>query len=103
MKYELRSTGRFEKWFAGLKDASVKVRVLARLDRLENGNFGDFKAIGSGLFELRLFFGPGYRIYYTIKDGTVVLLLAGGDKSTQAKYIKAALRLLNEMEHDHDT
>lgn len=63
MKYELRSTGRFDKWFAGLKDASVKVRVLARLDRLENGNFGDFKAIGSGLFELRLFFGPCYRIY----------------------------------------
>lgn len=99
----MRSTGRFDKWFAGLKDASVKVRVLARLDRLENGNFGDFKAIGSGLFELRLFFGPGYRIYYTIKDGTVVLLLAGGDKSTQTKNIKAALRLLNEMEHDHDT
>ena len=103
MKYELRSTGEFDKWFTGLKDASVKVRVLARLDRVENGNFGDFKAIGSGLFELRLFFGPGYRICYTIQDGTVVLLLAGGDKATQTKNIKAALRLLNEMEHDHDT
>ena len=72
----------------GLKDASVKVRVLARLDRVENGNFGDFKAIDSGLFELRLFFGPGYRIYYTIQDGTVVLLLVGGDKATQTKNIK---------------
>ena len=62
IKYELRSTNQYDKWFARLKDSSVIVRVLARLDRIENGNFGDFKRIDSGLFELRLFFDSGLRI-----------------------------------------
>ena len=98
VKYELRSTKQYNKWFAKLKDSSIKVRVLARLDRIENGNFGDFKQIGSGLFELRFFFGSGLRIYYTIQDRRVVFLLAGGDKSTQAKDIEKAAQLLSELE-----
>ena len=97
MKYELRSTNQYDKWFARLKDSSVIVRVLARLDRIENGNFGDFKRIDSGLFELRFFFGSGLRIYYTIQNGRVVVLLAGGDKSTQTKDIEKATTLLNEL------
>lgn len=85
IKYKLPSTKRYNKWFAKLKDSSTKLRVLARLDRIENDSFGDFKQIDTGLFELRFFFGSGLQIYYTIKDSRVVFLLAGGDKSTQAK------------------
>ena len=98
MKYELRATKQYNQWFAKLKDPAIKVRVLARLDRIENSNFGDFKQIYSGLFELRFFFGSGLRIYYTIQDGRVVFLLAGGNKSTQAKDIEKAVQLLNELE-----
>lgn len=98
MRYELRGTKQYNKWFAKLKASSIKVRVLARLDRIENGNFGDFKQISSGLFELRFFLGSGLRIYYTIQDSRVVFLLAGGDKSTQAKDIEKATQLLCELE-----
>jgi putative addiction module killer protein len=98
MVYKLRSTKQFDKWFARLKDSSVKLRVLARLDRVENGNFGDFLRVGTGLFELRFFFGSGLRIYYTIHEDRVVLLLAGGDKSTQSRDIKKAATLLEDLE-----
>ncbi|MEN8134575.1 MAG: type II toxin-antitoxin system RelE/ParE family toxin [Thermodesulfobacteriota bacterium] len=98
MRYELRGTKQYNKWFAKLKSSSIKVRVLARLDRIENGNFGDFKQIGSGLFELRFFFGSCLRIYYTVQNGRVVFLLAGGDKSTQTKDIEKATQLLCELE-----
>ena len=98
MKYELRSSKQYDKWFAKLKDSSIKIKVLARLDRVENGNFGAFKQIGSNFFELRFFFGSGLRIYYTIQEGRVLFLLAGGDKSTQSKDIERATELLNELE-----
>lgn len=98
MKYKLRSTEKYDKWFAKLKDASIKIKILARLDRVENGNFGDFKQISANLFELRFFFGGGLRIYYSIKDDMVVLLLAGGNKSSQAKEIEKAAKLLDELE-----
>ena len=100
MKYRLRSTKQYNRWFGDLKDAGVKVKILARLDRVENGNFGDFKQISSNLFELRFFFGGGLRIYYTIRDDRIVLLLAGGDKSTQAKNIAKANHLMNEQLED---
>jgi len=98
MKYELRSSKQYDKWFAKMKDSSIKIKVLARLDRVENGNFGDFKQIGSNLFELSFFFGSGLRIYYTIQKSRVLFLLAGGDKSTQSKDIESAAELLNELE-----
>jgi len=98
MVYELKSTNLFEKWLAKLKDRSGKIKILARLDRVQNGNFGDCRQIADNLYELRFFFGPGYRVYYTIKNSTVVILLAGGDKTTQAKNIEKAKMLLNELE-----
>ncbi len=98
MKYELRETEQYNKWFAKLKDSSIKVRLLARLNRIENGNFGDFKQLSSVLFELRFFFGSGLRIYFTIQNSKVVFLLTGGDKSTQAKDIEKATHLLCELE-----
>jgi len=98
MKYTLESTWQYDKWFRKLKDDSSKIKILARLSRVENGNFGDFKQLGSKLYELRLFFGPGLRIYYTIRDGRIVLLLAGGDKSSQQQDIEKAEVLLEKME-----
>ncbi|MDM8524386.1 type II toxin-antitoxin system RelE/ParE family toxin [Desulfococcaceae bacterium HSG8] len=97
MKYKLRSTKQYDKWFARLKDSSVKIKVLARLDRVANGNFGDFKQISTNLFELQFFFGGGLRIYYTVQKSRVVFLL-GGDKSAQSKDIERAYALLNELE-----
>jgi putative addiction module killer protein len=98
LKYELRKIEIFDRWMARLKDRSVKIKILARLDRIENGNFGDHKQIDKNLFELRFFFGAGYRIYYTIKGNTVVILPTGGNKATQAKDIKKATALLNDLE-----
>ncbi len=98
MKYKLRSTKQYDKWFSKLKESTVKIRVLARLNRVENGNFGDFKQISPSLFELRFFFGAGLRIYYTIQNSKVVFLLAGGDKSSQEKDIEKVTGLLKELE-----
>jgi len=98
MKYRLRSTKQYDKWFSKLKESTVKIRVLARLNRVENGNFGDFKQISPNLFELRFFFGASLRIYYTIQDSKVVFLLAGGDKSSQEKDIAKVAELLKELE-----
>lgn len=94
--YELVSTQLFDKWLKSLKDRSARNRVLARLVRIENGNFGDNKKLSSDLFELRFFFHGGLRIYYSICDGKVVLLLCGGDKSSQKRDIEKAEQLLSE-------
>jgi putative addiction module killer protein len=76
-------------WLDSL-DRKMRERVLSRVGRLKWGQFGDFKALDGGLYELRLFFGPGYRIYFGADGGTLILLLTGGDKSTQKKDIKTA-------------
>lgn len=98
MRYQLEDTAEYRKWFKKLKDATAKIKILARLARVENGNFGDHKQINQNLFELRFFFGPGYRIYYTVKGMQIVLLLVGGDKSSQAKDIEKAKSLIEELE-----
>lgn len=98
MHYEIISTAVFDKWFRGLKDRTTRNKMLARLDRVQNGNFGDFKSLGDDLFELRFFFGGGLRIYYTIRDGQVVLLLNGGSKSSQSKDIEKARQMMQELE-----
>lgn len=86
------STGRepFQEWFYGLKDIAGRKRILARLYRLEQGNHGDCAPVGEGVSELRMFFGPGYRVYFGEHDGGLVVLLCGGDKSSQSKDIKQA-------------
>ena len=93
MKYELRSTRQYDKWFNGIKDKMSRFRILNRVDAMTEGSFGDHKALSTNLFELRMFFGPGYRVYYTIRDREIVLLLAGGDKSTQKRDIVRAKEL----------
>jgi len=96
MEHELVSTVVFDKWLKSLKDRSVRNRVLARLARIENGHFGDYKQLSSDLYELRFFFHGGLRIYYGICDGKVILLLYGGNKSSQKNDIEKAALLLIE-------
>ena len=98
MKYELQSTQTFTQWFSKQKDKTVKNQLLSRLARVENGNFGDTKTLSANLFELRCFFGGGIRVYYTIRNQQIVLLLVGGDKSSQDKDIEKVKTILNALE-----
>lgn len=83
----------FEQWYYSLKDKITKVRIRRRLDRLELGNFGDMKSVEDGIYELRFHFGAGYRVYFTKIENVIIVLLGGGDKSTQQKDIKKAKKL----------
>lgn len=98
MSYQLHATKEFDKWLRKLKGRSTKMNILARLDRMENDNFGDYKQIQADLFELRFFFGGGLRIYYTIRDNRIILLLVGGNKSSQQRDIQKAQSMLFELE-----
>ena len=90
-------TKQFNLWLSALKDKKAVTRIMARLYRVELGNFGDHKKITCELSELRFFFSSGYRIYYTIKNNEIVLLLQGGDKSSQSKDIKKPLTMINSL------
>ena len=80
----------FTNWLESIQDLGTQGRIGRRLERLANGNFGDCRSIGDGVFELRIHFGPGYRIYFGELDDTIVLLLCGGDKSSQERDIRRA-------------
>ena len=82
----------FTEWYDSIRDKEVENRIGRRLDRIRNGNFGDYRSVGEGVFELRFHFGPGYRIYFGEVDNTIVLLLCGGDKSSQARDVARAKR-----------
>ena len=90
---ELKQTETFRKWRTRLKDERARILIASRLDRLAFGLAGDAQAVGQGVSELRIHHGPGYRIYFQKRGTTIIVLLCGGDKSTQAKDIKAAKRL----------
>jgi putative addiction module killer protein len=92
------TTDRFDRWFAALRDQNAKRRIQARIDRIEDGHFGDYKPIREKVFEMRLQHGPGYRIYYSLRRLDVVILLAGGDKSTQMSDIEMAIREARQLE-----
>ncbi len=95
--YQVQQTDVFSKWLSKLRDRKAIARILVRIESLRQGNTGDSKSLGSGLHELRIHFGPGYRIYFTRKAGLVVLLLCGGDKSSQGKDIARARQILSEL------
>jgi len=97
MNYKLQTTATFDKWYSKLKDKSVKYRLEARFSRLTLGNFGDAKSVGNNVFELRFFFGSGYRVYYTMREGEIVLLLCAGDKATQNNDIELSYRLCADL------
>lgn len=90
---EIRETQVFSAWLASLRDARARTRVQARILRLRQGNPGDVKPVGEGVSELRIDYGPGYRVYYVKRSALLVILLAGGAKPTQDKDIKTALKL----------
>jgi putative addiction module killer protein len=94
---EVRKTDLFARWLDGLRDTRARARVLARIERLAAGNPGDAAPVGEGVSELRIDIGPGYRVYFKKRGRELILLLAGGDKSTQARDIRAALRLARNL------
>lgn len=95
---EIRKTEIFTKWLEDLKDLRAKARILARIDRMEFGNFGDVSSVGEGISEMRIFYGPGYRVYFVQRGSKVVILLSGGDKSTQSKDITKAKEIARQLE-----
>ena len=96
--YIIKQTDTFSKWLKKLKDIQGKVAIIRRIDRMKLGNFGDHKSVGDGVSELRVPTGPGYRVYYTVRDEEIIILLIGGDKSTQPADIVKAKQLLEEIE-----
>lgn len=94
---EIRKTDVFVQWLDGLRDARGRARVLARIDRLAEGNPGDVAPVGEGVSEMRIDFGPGYRIYFKKRGKLLIILLAAGDKSTQTADIKLALRIAKNL------
>jgi putative addiction module killer protein len=95
---EIRQTEIFAKWFANLRDRKAKARIQARIDRMEIGNFGDVAPVGQGVSEMRISYGPGYRVYFIQKATIVIIILCGGDKSTQRSDIIKAKELANQLE-----
>ncbi|HZK89281.1 MAG TPA: type II toxin-antitoxin system RelE/ParE family toxin [Stellaceae bacterium] len=94
---EVWQTDVFAAWFAGLRDRRAKARVLVRIDRLSMGNPGDVRPVGEGVSELRIDYGPGYRVYFIRRGEEMFVLLAGGDKSSQTRDIATALRLARSL------
>lgn len=96
---EILQTDEFAKWLKRLRDTDAKARINVRIRRISlTGNFGDAKPVGDGVYELRIDYGPGYRVYYSQRESEIVLLLIGGDKSSQQKDIDKAKRLNAEYE-----
>ena len=90
----------FEEWYFSLKDKKTKIRIRRRLDRLELGNFGDTESVGEGIYELRLHFGAGYRIYFAKVEKIIVVLLGGGNKSSQPKDIRKVKKLWRKYKNE---
>ena len=95
---EVRRTEEFSDWLGALRDGRAKGKIVARIDRLAAGNPGDVRPVGEGVSELRIDYGPGYRVYYVQRGNRYILLLAGGDKSTQDRDIAEAKRLATEYQ-----
>lgn len=94
---EIRRTDVYAKWIDNLRDIKARARILVRIERLAAGNPGDVKAVGEGVSELRITYGPGYRVYFKQQGQELVILLAGGDKSTQSKDISVAQELARNL------
>lgn len=95
---EVRETDEYQDWFESLRDRAARYRIAVRIRRLADGNYGDIKRIGAGVSELRIPYGPGYRVYLSQPTHTEVVLLTGGDKSTQRRDIQRAREIVAELE-----
>ncbi len=100
MNYLIQKTEEFDNWLLKLRDRRAKAKIIIRLQRVQEGNFGDHKSVGGGVSELRITEGAGYRLYYTIQGDVIVIMLAGGDKSTQQQDIEKAKQLKDNLNHD---
>ena len=98
--FELKQTETFRKWRLRLKDHRARATIASRLDRLAQGHTGDAEPVGAGVSELRIHYGPGYRVYFQKRGNTIIVLLCGGDKSTQQKDIEQAKALAAQLEGD---
>ena len=96
--FEVQQTSTYAAWFRSLRDRVTQGRIVARIERLRLGNFGDAKSVGDGVLELRMTFGPGYRVYFTRRGERIILLLCGGDKRSQSRDIARAKQLAAELE-----
>jgi putative addiction module killer protein len=94
---EIRKTEHFANWLDNLRDIQAKARVMVRIERLASGNAGDVKPVGEGVSEMRINLGPGYRVYFIQRGSELIILLAGGDKSSQSRDIKSAVRLAQNL------
>ncbi len=92
------TTKQFEEWYRAIRDVRSRRKIALRIDRLKVGNFGDWKSVGEGVFELRIPFGPGFRVYFARKRNILVVILCGGDKNSQSKDIKKAQEIWREIE-----
>ncbi len=97
---QIKQTDIFSQWFDKLKDEKGKASIFRRIRRLRFGNFGDCKGVGNGIFELRIFVGPGYRVYFSLFEDEIILLIIGGDKSSQKRDIKKANEILKDIEDE---
>lgn len=95
---EVRQTDRFKIWLSGLRDERARARILKRLDRAGQGHLGDVAPVGGGVSEMRIFYGPGYRVYFVRRGSELIVLLCGGDKSSQAADIEEAKAMAKEIE-----
>ena len=94
---EVRKTEQFQNWLHRLRDDKAKARIAVRIRRMELGNPGDTRHLGGGLMEVKIDYGPGYRVYFTHQDGSIVILLCGGDKRTQRRDIEKAREMAREL------
>ena len=97
MNYDVVKGDRFLRWLTRLRDRRAQARILVRIDRMEEGNFGDHRSVGGGVSEFRVNVGQGYRIYYTIRQQRLVILLCGGDKASQQRDISRAQQMAREI------
>ena len=97
MNYTVTKSNAFLRWLKGLRDKRAQARIAIRIDRIEEGNLGDHRSVGGGVSELRVDVGKGYRVYYTIHDKALVILLCGGDKSTQPQDVQRAQQMASEL------
>jgi putative addiction module killer protein len=100
--YSVIETDEFVAWLMGLKDSTTRMRLRVRLRKASLGNLGDIKSVGDGVFEMREYFGPGWRMYFINRSGAVIVMLGGGDKSSQQRDIERARKLVQELRNEQD-
>ncbi len=95
--YNIQQTQKFSQWLIKLKDMRARIAIARRIERAQCGNLGDAKSVGESVYEMRIDMGPGYRLYYTLRGDEIIILLVGGDKSTQQRDIEKAIEMAKEI------